>query len=306
MPSVAILLCTFNGERFLPAQLSSIKNQKFTDWRLFVSDDGSTDGTAAVSSQYRVKLGPSRMEIRTGPQQGFVANFLSLACDPLISCDYFAYADQDDIWETEKLSRAADWLQTIPSSTPAMYCARTKLIDEKGREFGYSPLFRRKPGFRNALVQSIAGGNTIVFNRATRDLLVACGSTVRVPSHDWWTYLLTAAAGGRVYYDPNPQVRYRVHPANVVGSNIGWLNRARRLHALASGRFEHWSALNIAALEPFRARMTAENRVLFDLFCRSRERGFFARQIGFLSSGVYRQTLLDNVGLIAAVWARKI
>lgn len=306
MPDVAILLCTFNGARFLPAQLSSFENQKFTNWRLFVSDDSSTDDTAAILSRCEGKLGPSRMAIRNGPRQGFAANFLGLACDPSISCDYFAYSDQDDIWEPDKLSRAVEWLQTIPPHVPAMYCARTRLVDKEGRVCGYSPLFRRKPGFRNALVQSIAGGNTMVFNNAARGLVMVCGSTVRVPSHDWWTYLLTTAAGGEVRYDPIPSVRYRVHPENAIGSNVGWLNRTRRLFMLISGRFAYWTDLNVAALEPFRSHMNAQNRDLFDLFRESRQRGLFGRQIGFLNAGVYRQTLFGNIGLIFAVWAKKI
>jgi glycosyltransferase involved in cell wall biosynthesis len=300
------LLCTFDGARFLPAQLASFENQEFVNWRVFVSDDGSTDETAAILSQYKGKLGSPRIEIRDGPRQGFVANFLSLGCDPSISCDYYAYSDQDDIWAREKLSRAVDWLQSIPPHIPALYCSRTRLIDEEGRDCGFSPLFRRKTGFRNALVQSIAGGNTMVFNAATRRLLMACGPAVHVPSHDWWTYLLTTAAGGEAYYDPVPQVKYRVHPENVVGSNVGWLNRVRRLQMLARGRFEHWTDLNIAALEPFRPQMTPENRALFDLFRESRKRGLIGRQVGFLKAGVYRQTLLGNLGLVVAVWAKKI
>jgi hypothetical protein len=64
--------------------------------------------------------------------------------------------------------------------------------------------------------------------------------------------------------------------------------------------------MHVAALEPFRPHMTPENRALFDLFRASRKRGFFGRQVGFLNSGVYRQTFLDNLGLIVAVLVRKI
>jgi glycosyltransferase involved in cell wall biosynthesis len=306
MPSVAILLCTFNGARFLAPQLISLADQKFANWRLFVSDDGSTDDTLAIVSLYANKLGSTRVSVRNGPRQGFVRNFLGLACDTSISSDYYAYSDQDDIWEPDKLSRATEWLEKLPPYVPAMYCSRTQLIDEEGRQCGLSPLFRRKPVFRNALVQSIAGGNTIVFNEPARRLLIACGNSVTVPSHDWWTYLLTTAAGGAVRYDPVPRVRYRVHPENVMGSNVGWLNTLRRVQLLAAGRFEHWINLNMAALEAFRPRMTPENRCVFDLLCESRKRGFVGRQIGFLKTGVYRQTLLGNLGLIVAVWSGKI
>lgn len=306
MANVAILLCTFNGARFLHAQFSSYEAQHHKNWRVFASDDDSKDETTSILSAYQTKFGAERMQIRQGPQGGFVANFLGLACDPAISADYYAYSDQDDIWEPDKLTRAFAWLNGVASGIPAMYCSRTRLIDEEGRDCGYSPLFNRTPSFRNALVQSIAGGNTIVFNNAARGLLMTCGATVKVPSHDWWTYLLTTAAGGRVHYDTTPSIRYRVHPENVVGSNIGLLSRFRRLRMLAHGRFQHWTDLNIAALEPFRPHMTAENRALLDLFRTARERGFIGRQIDFLKTGVYRQTLLGNLGLVLAIWARKI
>jgi glycosyltransferase involved in cell wall biosynthesis len=306
MTSVAILLGTFNGARFLPDQLRSFENQTFANWRLFASDDGSTDATVPILSHFVEKVGPSKVQLRKSARCGFVTNFLSLACDQTITSDYFAYSDQDDIWEPEKLSRGIDWLQTIPPETPAMFCSRTRLIDEEGRECGYSSLFRRKPSFRNALVQSIAGGNTMVFNEATRRLLMECTSTVQVPSHDWWTYLLTTAAGGEVCYDPVPLIRYRVHPENVMGSNIGWLNHARRLKMLVRGHLANWTALHVAALKSFRPRMTPENRELFDLFCQARNQGLLERQIGFYRVGIYRQTLLGNLGLMFAVWARKI
>ena len=306
MSSVAILLCTFNGARFLPAQLSSLAHQRFTNWRLFVSDDGSIDETLTIVAQHKDRLGAAPVDIRDGPQQGFVRNFLSLACDPSIAGDYFAYCDQDDVWQPDKLSRAAAWLDTRPPHIPAMYCSRTMLIDEDGRPCGYSRAYRRTPSFRNALVQSIASGNTIVFNDAARRLLIAAGGTAKVPSHDWWTYLLTTGAGGEVHYDQIPQVQYRMHGENVIGTNAGLRNRVRRLYMLSRGPLPtlERDACRRAGAVP--AAHDAENRALFDLFRASRQRGFFGRQIGFLNSGVYRQTFLDNLGLIVAVWARKI
>ena len=108
MPTIAILLCTYNGASFLPAQLASLAAQSFTNWRLFVSDDGSTDETLAVVAEHKEQLGTGLVDIRNGPRQGFVKNFLSLACDPALSFDYYAYCDQDDVWEPGKLARAVD------------------------------------------------------------------------------------------------------------------------------------------------------------------------------------------------------
>lgn len=305
MNSAAILLCTFNGAAFLSAQLSSYPNQTLTDWRVYASDDGSTDRTRAILSEFQLRLGSSRMEIRNGPRKGYVANFLSLACDPSIDADYYAFSDQDDIWEPDKLSRAVSWLQNVPSQIPAAYCSRTRLIDENGQECGFSPEFLRKPDFKNALVQSIAGGNTMVFNRAAKNLLVAGGPFVRVPSHDWWLYLLITAHAGRIFYDRNPSVRYRVHPKNVIGPQNGWSERLHRLRMLAERRFQHWNDLNVAALEPFRPRMSTENRRAFELFCDARKQRLFGRVVGFRKAGVYRQTVWGNLGLALAVCIKR-
>jgi glycosyltransferase involved in cell wall biosynthesis len=306
MDKVAILLATLNGARFLPEQLRSYETQTHGDWRLIVSDDGSTDTTLTILSDFRAKHGPLKVEIRNGPRRGFVTNFLSLACDQSIVADYYAFSDQDDVWDPDKFARALRWQEQTPPGVPALWCGRTWSIAEDGRNAGASPLFKLKPGFRNALVQSIAGGNTMVFNAAAREQLAFCGDGVQVPSHDWWLYLVTTAAGGMVRYDPTPAVHYREHGDNIVGANLGWGKRGRRLRMLMHGQFRHWTDLNVAALEGFQPRMTPQNRRLFDLFCRSRRQNLLGRQIGFIRAGVYRQTLWGNLGLALAVWGNKI
>jgi glycosyltransferase involved in cell wall biosynthesis len=305
MTSVAILMGTRDGASFLPSQLRSLDQQTFADWRLFASDDGSTDATVPILSQFRDRLGAAKVEIRNGPREGFVTNFLSLACDRAIAADYFAFCDQDDVWEPDKLKRAVSELARVRSDIPALWCSSTQLIDEQDRHIGYSAPIKRKLSFRNALVQSIASANTMVFNAAARDLLAFCGDRLRVPSHDWWLYLLTTASAGEVLYDHVPSVRYRMHP-NVIGSNVGLASKIHRMIMLARGRFKHWTDLNVAALDGFRPRMTLENQRLFDLFCQAREKSLLQRQFVFHATGVYRQSLLGNLGLILAIWARRI
>jgi glycosyltransferase involved in cell wall biosynthesis len=276
--SVAILLCTLNGARFLPLQLASIEQQDFANWRLFASDDGSDDDTCAILLEFQKKYGTGKVFIRKGPKQGFVANFLSLACDSEVEATYFAFSDQGDVWERGKLSRALDCLQRVSSATPAVYCSRTRLIDEVGRAIGFSPLFKKTPSFRNALVQSIAGGNTMVFNAKTRDLLISGGADVMVPAHDWWVYLSTSAAGGKVLYDCFPTVRYRVHPLNLIGSNHTLHSRVERLKMVRNNRFKIWSDLNIHALERIQHLMIDENQKTLARFRRAREQYLFRRR----------------------------
>jgi glycosyltransferase involved in cell wall biosynthesis len=305
-PGVTILLCTLNGERFLPEQLASIEKQTFKNWRLIASDDGSSDRTKSILHAFQRSFEPGKVEIIDGPRRGAPANFLFLACAENLVGDFYAFCDQDDVWEPDKLARAVDLLKKAGSGIPALYGSRTRLIDENGNEIGFSPLFRKRPDFRCALVQSIAGGNTMVFNQKARELLAFCGADLNVPSHDWWLYQVTSACGGEVHYDVYPSVRYRQHAANVIGSNIGWTARMRRLWMLGEGRFRRWEDLNVTALTRLRPRMSSENRRIFDLFCVARGRPLLTRARMFVRTGVHRQTLLGNLGLAAAVVLNKI
>jgi glycosyltransferase involved in cell wall biosynthesis len=305
-PTAAILLCTFNGKFFLAEQLASLERQTFKAWKVIASDDGSSDGTKSMLHAFKNAHGPGQVEIVDGPGRGAPANFLSLACREDLASDYYAFCDQDDIWEADKLARAISVLEQVSADVPAVYGSRTRLIDEAGQEIGFSPLFSRTPTFRSALVQSIAGGNTMVFNQKAREALVSAGADVTVPSHDWWLYQVISGCGGVVHYDPYPSVRYRQHARNVIGSNMGFAARLRRLRMFGQGRFRHWSDLNVAALARVRPRMTAENRQIFDLFCEARQQPLLQRAAMFAQAGVYRQTLYGNLGLAVAVLLRMV
>lgn len=304
-PVVAILLCTHHGSQFLAEQLDSIRAQDHSNHCVWVSDDGSADDTHQILEQHQSYWGQERFCIQSGPQDGFVANFLSLTCFPDIEADYFAYADQDDIWEHDKLSRAIAKLESVPDNIPALYCSRTRLIDKNGRDIGFSPLFDKPPGFANALIQNIGGGNTMVMNKAAREVLRAAGERV-VVSHDWWAYLIISGAGGTVFYDPYPTVRYRQHDNNLMGSNSGWYARLRRIQLLFKGRFRNWNNINTGALQQIRNLLTPENQRILDEFCTARDRWLIPRLFGIWKSGIYRQTLLGNLGLIVATILKKI
>ncbi len=305
-PGVAILMGTFQGEHFLALQLDSIKAQTYSDWALWASDDRSSDGTVGILESYRARWGTDRLYIKSGPAQGFRANFLSLACDPAIDADYFAFSDQDDLWDPDKLSIAIGWLESVPNEVPALYCARTRLIDEDNQPSGFSPLFPKPFSFGNALVQSGAGGNTMVFNAAARALLIEAGADVIVQTHDWWTYILVTGCGGKVFYDATPKVGYRQHGKNLVGSNASWLGRLRRARRILIGQFKTMNDRNIAALQRMRHRLSRESLYVLDEFTRARGERLIPRVLRVRRSGVYCQTALSNLALIGATLLKKL
>jgi glycosyltransferase involved in cell wall biosynthesis len=305
-PKLAILLCTYHGQQFLPDQLESIAGQSYTDWKIWASDDGSKDRTRAILDSYKANWGNNKLSVRIGPQNGFVANFLSLACNAHIVADYYAYSDQDDIWDKDKLQRAVDWLASIPTNIPALYCSRTQLVDENNNPIGMSPVFSKPPSFANALMQNVGGGNTMVFNNAARKLLQIAGNDIVVVTHDWWTYMVVSGCGGKVYYDTHPTLRYRQHDSNIVGKGTSWCSRLLRLRKLWEGRLQDWNTRNIHALSRLRPWLTEENRTTLDHFTTARSKSLLPRLIGFARARVYRQTLVSNLVLVAAIVFKKM
>ncbi len=306
LPKVAILLGTYQGQHYLAAQLDSYAAQSHPHWQVWASDDGSQDETCAILQAYQTKWGNDRLSIHSGPAQGFAANFLSLACHAGIEADYYAYSDQDDIWNADKLERALSWLQTVPSNTPALYCSRTSLIDTNNKVIGFSPLFAKPPCFANALMQNVGGGNTMVFNNAARALLREAGEDVDVFTHDWWTYLVVSGCGGQVFYDAHPSLHYRQHGENLVGMNSSWSARLVRIRMLWQGRFRNWNDHHLQALLRVRPKLTPDNEKTLGRFMVARNQRLIPRLIGLRHSGIYRQTLLGNLGLIAAALFKKI
>jgi len=303
---VVIFLCTYNGARFLAAQLDSIAAQTHQDWVVWASDDGSSDATLDILAAYRAQWPAGRLVINTGPGAGFVAHFLALTCRAGVTAGLYAYADQDDIWEKDKLARAVAWLLTKSEGTPALYCTRTRTIDADNNETGFSPMFSRPPAFGNALIQNIGGGNTMVFNHAARLLLQKAGEPAGLITHDWWAYMVIAGAGGAVSYDPYPSVRYRQHGKNLIGANASWAARLGRHVLVWQGRFRAWNDAHLRALRGLDGVLSAESRAILEKFATSRERGLLPRLVGLKQSGVYRQTRLGNLSLALAALFNKV
>ena len=290
-PRVAVLLCTKDGERFLNEQLESLAHQTHENWILYASDDGSNDKTREIIASFAAATN-QRVTLREGPQYGFCQHFLSLAADPSIRADYFAFCDQDDIWFPKKLDWALNWLMTIPQHIPALYGTRAELITAEGNPYGRSPLFTRKPSFQNALVQNLAGGNTLVFNLAAKKIIEQ-GGIVDVVAHDWWIYQLISAAGGALFYDPRPSVKYRQHTENLIGSNLGWRRRLTRVRQLFSSRYRDWIELNLVALQSCTHLIQPTNKIPLGRFAKARKSGSLLQRLVYLKrSRVYRQTFI--------------
>ena len=301
---IAVLLALRDGAATLGDQLASIAAQSHRGWRLIVSDDGSGDDGPAIAARFAETV-PQAVEIRAGPGQGFARNFLSLIAAAGPGIPYAALADQDDVWLPEKLARGRAALAGAGAG-PALYTAGAWIWDPARDTRRRAPRPARPPGFRNALIENIAPGNTILLNRAALDLAQAAAPmAMDIAYHDWWLYQLVTGAGGTVIVDGEPVLLYRQHGASVLGSGHRRGASARRGRRLLSGRFAADCARQLAALEAAGDLLTAENRAVLTRFQRARAGGPAARLAALAGLGLYRQSRAGTAGFwLAAALGR--
>lgn len=211
---LAVLMATYNGEKYLEAQIDSILNQK-TDvpFDLIVRDDGSRDGTVQILETYREK---GLLTYYTGANMGAAKSFIQMLRD-YPGYDYYAYADQDDVWNPEKLHKG---LQAVARENgPALYCTNAALVDEKLQSLGRNT-HREKPTYNLVSILCLAccaQGCTSVFNKALAQVIQSHDLPDVFIMHDSLVTCLCGLIDGKIIYDHEPSMQYRMHGSNVFG-----------------------------------------------------------------------------------------
>lgn len=307
LPTVHILLATYNGACYLDDQLQSIAQQTYSAWTLTVSDDGSTDDTLDIVHRFATQV-IQPVYVLQGPRQGSsTANFSQLmARAPAENPeDLYAFCDQDDVWCHDKLQRAVQWHTQYPNENVRLYCGRTHFVNQRLQPIGLSPDIKRPASFENALVQNIASGNTMVFSHA-----VLTSQKRILPNHsvwhDWTTYLVATALGGLVRFDEQPCLFYRQHDKNVIGSNDNFMAQITRLGPLLFGRFKCWANMNCAAINDIQELLPDESVNILNTFIAIRSASSaVTRVLAFFKSGIRRQRTTSNA-LLALAFAFKL
>ena len=218
LSSPAILLSTYNGERFLKAMLDSVASQIGVNLVLYWRDDGSRDATVKIVRGYYKYI--DIREVSGDARLGPCASFLALLRAAAPHHASFHFADQDDVWEPGKVAHSHKFV--TQNEVPTLFHCRQQLIDCSDRPLRLSRL-SGPSSFQNALCENIAVGCTIAFNQSAA-LLVAKENPKHALMHDWWAYLVVSAVG-RIKYDRYPWIKYRQHTQNVIGGNRGVIHQ---------------------------------------------------------------------------------
>lgn len=282
---VLVLMASYNGEKYIDAQLNSLFAQEGVEVELLVRDDGSTDSTRDILDRWG-KTHP--VSWYTGGHLGAKYGFLELVTKATKSdANYFAFCDQDDVWDKDKLQIALSYLQTAAPEQPALYYCGQKLVDADLQPLSVHRLNARRTMAARFVFGDIAGC-TGVFNRALAEA-VAAYKPEYMRMHDLWIMKVCCAIGGQVFVDPEAHIAYRQH-----GNNVEGLSNSLRSKINRFGRYyRHSITAHMEQLKKgYNDRLCDEYRRLIDriLLCKQKPSARWAllRQynIDFCNKGI--------------------
>lgn len=212
---ILILVSTYNGSKYLREQLDSIYRQKGCEISVLVRDDGSTDDTKKILNEYAETYDLKWIK---GENIGPANSFIELIYMAPSNYDYYAFCDQDDVWEEDKLLTS---LECFVTSKPTIICSNATLCDCNLVELG--PVYKSAPKFNfiGVLLHGGILGCTMVINKSLFDLIQNYDKPM-VPMHDYYISAMCLAVGGEIIYLPKSTMLYRQHDTNVIGCEKKW------------------------------------------------------------------------------------
>lgn len=217
MKKIIVLMSTYNGEKYLREQIDTIIGQQGVEVDLLVRDDGSTDSTIAILDEYESK---GLLTWYTGENLRPAKSFLNLLSNAP-ECEYYAFADQDDIWKPNKLSTAIKKLEQAKeyaitnTGGRMLYFCNKNIVDSNDQLLSFTHYHFLQSTAR-AFLECFASGCCMVFNNELRFFVNQNPPSTAI-LHDHWIFIL-ANIFGMVIFDDTPFMDYRQHSNNVVGA----------------------------------------------------------------------------------------
>lgn len=301
--SVDVLMATYNGRKYVQDQIRSIQAQTFHNWRLLVSDDGSSDGTQKIidyeiGRDSRISWSPS-----SNTQKGSYNNFMYLlGCS---DADYSMFCDQDDVWYPDKievtLSKMKGLERKYPDS-PVMIFTYLEVVDENLNTLSpsFDSLVGINPdrcGLKDLLINPVAPGCTIMINRKLRELVNRFQNTGGVEVHDWWVSLI-AATVGHIGYVAQATSKYRQHQDNQIGATKTTLLRSLITTSFESARESICNSMRRAneCYKSLGAEMPSEDYKSLRAYLSIPNEKWYRRVFLLTKAGIWKRGALRKAG----------
>ncbi|BCG61260.1 glycosyltransferase family 2 protein [Paenibacillus sp. URB8-2] len=295
MGKVQILLSTYNGEQYIEQQLDSILNQTYKNISVLIRDDGSEDNTLIIIKSY-IRKYPGIFSLIEARNVGVINSFFELILNTDENAEYFCFCDQDDSWLSHKIEYAVKELSVTNPTVPALHFTSTFPTNDMYRTEKIWPRLRKKPTFYNALIENVAVGATITFNRSAKELIkYKMPNSSNIIMHDWWLYLVVSSLGV-IIYNKEPSILYRQHKSNLIGADVSWVKKyKKKWYRFKSNKNKHFLYHQAYEFQKIYKDLLEDNeRRELDLFLLPREK--LNSKLYFLKhTKLYRQSCSENL-----------
>ena len=311
-PAVDILLAVYNGERYLRPFLDSLMAQSFQDFRLVVSNNMSTDGTAAILDTYRSILA-GRLLVLPSAERRLSAHANFARVTEFGDASYIMYADGDDIWHADKVGKGIQAMKAAERqygvTDPILVHSDLRVVDETLRclhpsFWCYQFIDPCRTALHQLLLQNCVTGCTAMLNRPLFELGRPIPSDACV--HDHW-YALVASAFGHIIPIREALIEYRQHGGNVTGAKK-WgpgyvIAHALRIYAEDGARetIERNVRQAQAFVSRFASAFNPEQKKVVENFAAIRTQGALNRRWNLVRNGFWKAGFVRNLGLLLAI-----
>jgi len=299
---VDILLATYNGEKYIQEQLDSIFNQSYKNLRVIVRDDGSTDATLDIVKRYDVEI------IESSENLGAKMSFESLLEYALNRSNsrYFMFADQDDVWRSDKIAKSIDRMKVIEREqekpTPILIHSNLHVVDESlnlihNSFWHYSHIDPNYNSFNRLLIQNTVTGCTMLLNRELAYLALPIANEAIM--HDWWIALV-ASKFGKIGILNEATMDYRQHANNDTGAK-GFTLAYVGQKIFADTSISKYQRQAKAFLQHYQSQLDTDTKELIQVFTTLDKLSYLKRVIYLLKYGLLKQGSIRNIGFILKV-----
>ena len=309
MSTIAIIMATYNGEKYVSEQIDSILASSYQDFELFIYDDGSADDTVSILKDYErrypEKVHVKRNEVNLGHRMNFI-HALSIT-----TADYIMFSDQDDVWKPGKvaitLKRMRHMEAQLGKEIPLAVFTDAVVVDQdlntlNASFFCSGHLNPCKTDLPHLLMENKLIGCTVMVNAALRRVLQSKPLPQKARFHDWWLALI-AASYGKIGYVREGPLLYRQHGGNVVGDTGFYAYVKSRMSNLI--KQQEALALSYEQADEFLSlygdTLPQEKQEILSHFAKLREKSFLERRLLLLHYGFLKTGLVRNIGLFIIV-----
>lgn len=299
---IAILLATYQGEKYIEEQLQSIVAQTNNNWKVFVHDDGSKDCTLDIVEDYANKY-PNKFVIIEGKAQGCARDNFFFLMDH-VDAPYYMCCDQDDFWLPQKIQISFEKIKKMEDENgkeiPCLIFTELTVVDKElaviaERMCEVQQLDCEAIRTADLLVQNKITGCTMMMNRKLVELARRKNNVNNIIMHDWWCALI-AAEFGKLEYVPTCTILYRQHETNSVGAkSVGNLSYIFKKLFCANSIKESIKLTRIQAKE-FSDSFTLSDTHLISIYGHLDDIGKAKRRRFYKKYGIRKCGMVRNIG----------